>query len=290
MSPLRRRLKRVARELLPPFIWEGLRWLRYESRLLGPREWEYVPEGWARAHDGAVKGWNVEAVAETESSRWSEYVSSLTGTGPLGTTANSGPSEEWDFGNHNLWISHAYVVALAAGGRDRVTILDWGGSLGYFKLAAAAALPGVEIGYEVKEVPVLCEYGRRIQPDVVFHEDDSCLERRFDLVLASGSFQFNVEWRSQLERLGRAAAPFLYLTLLPVVFEQPSFVTLQRAYRYGYETEYLGWFLNRGELLDGAAQAGLTLVREFLGRPHPRVSGAPEQGEYRGYLFRADDA
>jgi putative methyltransferase (TIGR04325 family) len=290
MSHLRRRLKRAARFLLPPFAWVGLRWFRYQSGIFGPREWEYVPEGWARAGDRAVKGWNVEAVAVAETARWEEYVASLSGTGPLGTTGGDTHHEDWDLANHNLWISNAYVLALAAGGRSRLSILDWGGNLGYFYLGARAALPGVEIRYEVKEVPVLCEYGRRLNRDVVFHESESCLEQTYDLVLASGSFQYSVEWREDLEKLGRAAAPYLYVTRLPVVFRHPSFVTVQRAYRHGYDTEYLGWFFNREELIEAASEAKLTLVREFLVGPHPRVRAPPEQAEYRGYLFRAGEA
>jgi putative methyltransferase (TIGR04325 family) len=289
MSRLRRP-KRVARALLPPLLWSGFRWLRNQSGLFAPREWEYIPEGWARSGDGAVKGWNVEAVAQAEASRWDDYVASLSGTGPLGTSGNETHHEDWDLANHNLWISNAYVLALAAGGRSRLSILDWGGNLGYFYLAARTVLPGVEVRYAVKEVPVLCEYGRRLNPDVVFHEDESCLEQSYDLVVASGSFQYSVEWREDLEKLGRAAAPYLYVTRLPVVFSHPTFVVVQRAYSHGYDTEYLGWFFNRGELIEAASQAELPLVREFLVGPHPRVSGAPEQAEARGYLFRADQA
>jgi putative methyltransferase (TIGR04325 family) len=290
MRRLHRRLKKVCQLVLPPFLWAGLRWFRRQSGVLGPREWEYAPDGWGRTGTGSVKGWNVKAVAEAESARWNDYVASLTGSGPLGSTSGATPSEDWHFSNHNLWISHAYVLALAAAGRDQVSILDWGGSLGQFYLGARTALPGVQIRYEVKDVPVLCAYGRRLQPDVVFHVDDSCLERNYDLVLASGSLQYSVDWRQDLGKLARSAAPYLYVTRLPVLFKRPSFVALQRAYRYGYGTEFLGWFFNRRELLESASQANLVLLREFLIERHPRVSGAPEQAEARGYLFRTDGA
>ena len=107
--------------------------------------------------------------------------------------------------------------------------------------------------------------------------------------MSSSSLQYSEDWRQDLRKLARAAA-YVYVTRIPVVFEAPSFVTLQRAYVYGYGTEFLGWFFNRQELLEAASQARLAFVREFLLGPHARVWRAPEQTEYRGYLFRADVA
>jgi hypothetical protein len=42
---------------------------------------------------------------------------------------------------------------------------------------------------------------------------------------------------------------------------------------------------NRQELLDAIADCNMTLLREFLLWGRPRVAGAPEQQEIRGYLF-----
>jgi hypothetical protein len=62
----------------------------------------------------------------------------------------------------------------------------------------------------------------------------------------------------------------------------------QRVPAYG--TEYLGWVLNRDELLAAAERTGLRLVREFLLDYRPDVVGAPEQDETRAYLFRAPES
>ena len=64
-----------------------------------------------------------------------------------------------------------------------------------------------------------------------------------------------------------------------------SFVVLQRANHYEFETEYLSWVFNRDELLDAARCAGLTFEREFLLGRQPYIAGAPEQDETRAYLF-----
>ena len=56
--------------------------------------------------------------------------------------------------------------------------------------------------------------------------------------------------------------------------------------RYGYDTEYLGWVVNREELLEVAREAGLELVREILLPDYLSAGGAPEAPvDHRGFLF-----
>jgi putative methyltransferase (TIGR04325 family) len=282
------RLKDVTRSALPPAVWSRLQWLRHESGLFGAPEWEYVQEGWAASEARGIRGWDGGSVARVEAARWPDHMEQFADARPLGVAKPGARSSEADLRLHNLWVSHAYVLTLAARTRDRISILDWGGQLGQFAAAARALLPEVDVRFEVKEVPSLCEAGRRLQPDVLFHADETTLKAHYDLVLSSNSFQYSADWHADLALLAGLAAPYLHLTRLPVVLERPSFVTLQRAYRYGYDTEYLGWFYNRRELVEAAAQRELTLEREFVFGPHPRVAGAPEQAEVRGYLFRRE--
>jgi hypothetical protein len=90
-----------------------------------------------------------------------------------------------------------------------------------------------------------------------------------------------------LARLATAARPWLFVAQLPVAREAGSFVVLQRPYGYGYDTEYLGWVFNRGELLRAAGDADLVLEREFLAPGRIDAAGAPERPvEQRSFLFR----
>jgi putative methyltransferase (TIGR04325 family) len=251
-----------------------------------PAEWEYVPEGWARR----VKGWDVDAVADAYAAKWPSYLEALAGPGPLGINHEVPAGEavdRFDRGAHNTIVSYAYVAAVAARGRERLSILDWGGGLGHYEPLTRALLPSVELEFYCKEVPALVERGRELLPHVTFYADRSCLERRYDLVLASGSLQYGEDWSTLLGDLAGAAADLLFVTRLPVALEAPSFVVLQRAHRYGYDTEYLGWVVNRDDLLTAAPGSGLTLVREFLLSAWFSAPGAPEAPvEHRGYLFR----
>jgi hypothetical protein len=74
------------------------------------------------------------------------------------------------------------------------------------------------------------------------------------------------------------------------VTSSDSFVVLQRAHHYEFETEYLSWVFNRYELLGAARCAGMTLEREFLLGQEPYIARAPEQDDARAYLFTRSDS
>jgi putative methyltransferase (TIGR04325 family) len=152
---------------------------------------------------------------------------------------------------------------------------------------AKRLVPDLELDYHCQELPAVSAQGRDVLPDVTFHDTDDCFERRYDLVIASNSLQYEEDWQALLRRLASASGRFTFLTRVPVAREHPSFVALQRAYRYGYATEYVGWVFNRDELLGAAADSGLQLEREFLLFPELRVEGAPEMPTDAGFLFRA---
>ncbi|NEO52981.1 MAG: methyltransferase, TIGR04325 family [Okeania sp. SIO3B5] len=250
---------------------------KYASSDLIP-EWEYVSEGWSK-QDALIKGWNVEAILDVRKAQWSSLVESIQNTKPL---AN-------DYGQHNTKMAYGYVLTKTARTKDRISLLDWGGGLGEYYLISKSLLPDVEIDYHCKEVPVLCEAGRELLPEANFYEnDEDCFKKNYDLVVASSSLQYSENWREVAKKLAAATDSYLYITRLPIVHQAESFVVLQRAYKYGYGTEYLGWFLNRKELLNYMGSLGMELVREFLVAERFPVSGSPETAEGRGFLFRPE--
>jgi putative methyltransferase (TIGR04325 family) len=251
-----------------------------------PAEFEYVPEGWARR----VPGWDGGTVAEAYLEKWPQWVAALEGTGPLGVyhEAREGDAlRRDDMASHNMLVSFAYVLARAAHGRDAISVLDWGGGLGHYAVLARAVLPEVRLDWHCREVPSVARAGESANPDVTFHVDDACLERRYDLVVASSSLQYEPDWKALLHRLGGATVGLLLVTRLPIALQAPSFVVLQRARGYGYATEYLGWVVSRDELLEAASAAGLELDRELLLDAWLSAEGAPEDPiGHRGFLFR----
>ena len=275
--------KEWVRDWVPPGF------IRLAQRALDhvrPAPWEYVPDGWCT--DARVRGWNVASVADLQKRKWRNYAESMRKTGPLGV--NHEDPEESNTGNvrdHNTLISYAYVLALAAHQRRSVSLLDWGGGIGHYYLLSQAVMPGVEIEYHCHDVPLLCQAGRDVLPQAHFHEKpDESFSRCYDLVLASSSVWYEEDWRSLMDRLTAVSNPYLYITRMIFVKRAGSYVAIQRPASFGYRTEYLCWILNREEFLDRVLSRGMELVREFLICDAQHIHRAPEQGDYRGFLFR----
>jgi len=251
-----------------------------------PAPWEYVSGGWPSSL--STRGWNVASVVELQKAKWPVYAASLQGTGPLGVNHES----RWNptTGNlrdHNTLVCYAYVLALAAHGANRLSLLDWGGGIGHYYLLSKAVLPGVEFDYHCHDLPLFCVAGREVLPEAHFLErPEECFARRYGLVFASSSLWYAEAWTSLLDQLIRAADPYLYVTRMIFVEHAASYVAIQRPSEAGYQTEYLCWILNRDEFLNQVFSKGMELLREFLICPGPHIHRGPEQGDYRGFLFR----
>lgn len=269
-------LRRRIRSLIPPVVANGARHDAPRSR--------YEPCGWVP--NGAVSGWNQDRVATVQEEHWPVLIRNLEGPGPLGVSHLPTRSTRENLDDHNVMMSYGYVLARAARNKQRVSILDWGGSLGHYCLYSRCLLPEVAIDYHCFEVPVLCHAGRRLQPGVEFHTDADDLNGiTFDLVISSSSLHYFRDWRQAAGALVRRTGGFLYITRLMTVPRAPSFVVRQQS-REGYRTEFLIWFLNRIEVIECVEQLGMKFVREFVFAENWPVENAPEEGECRGFLFQ----
>jgi putative methyltransferase (TIGR04325 family) len=285
------RIVLAAKAVTPAPVWSVLKRLRGREEPPpapppAPPEWEYVPEGWERA----AGGWDVEAIASAYRTKWPAFLAAVGGTGPLGVNHEvpaGTPVPRDDVSMQQAVLAFGYALALAEGGRGRVSLLDWGGGPGHYAVLARALVPGVEVDYHSRDLPALTALGRELLPGDSFHDDDECLDREYDLVLSSSSLQYAPDWRAALRRLAGATGRYALVTRLPVARTAPSFVVLQRAHAYGYDTEYLGWAINVDELLETAQEAGLELVRELLVPAWFTAEGAPETPTgHAGFLFR----
>jgi len=280
------------KSLIPPALLPLARRVRCQIfktlKLHSHIEYEYLGSDWDHAETHfAGKGWNVEDIPVAEKSKWTKFQAMLQGTGPLGISHESSLNSQTDIGQHNTIMTFAYVTALASRGLSAMSILDWGGGIGHYYSLAKTVLPEVTIDYHCKELPYLAMCGAELFPEQHFYSDNSCLERVYDLVLASSSLQYAKDWKDVLSDLAAASRGYLFITRTPLVETAESFVFVQRAYAFGYNTEYLAWCLNRYALLAETQKLGLTLVREFLVSEQPYIFRAPEQCIYRGFLFRS---
>jgi putative methyltransferase (TIGR04325 family) len=250
----------------------------------GRGEWEYLPRGWPV---GVTRGWDDKSILDAQLERWPEYLESVRAPSALRLSSRSRiTSTEGDYDAHNTAMTFAYVLSLASRNRDRLSFLDWGGGLGQYAVLARSLVPSLDLEYHCRDLKYLASGGRTLLPNDSFYDsDEQALARTYDLVMASSSLQYIRDWRDELGRLAAVTGGYLYVTRQPFLVRTSSFVVMQRPHRHGYKTEYPGWFLNRDEFLKAADGFGLHLRREFLIAERPFVPGAPEQAEYRGFLF-----
>lgn len=279
-------VKRLMHILTPPVIWQVLGLYRNKWH----REFEFVPEGWDAwntKHDN--KCWDDQSVFETQVAYWPDFLRSIEGSRPLDVASRpygAGRSDLSYIVRHNIIMTYAYCLTLASRMKDNISMLDWGGAFGHYYSISRVLVPDLKIEYHCKEVTALAEHGRALFPEAHFYTDDTCLERVYDFVYASGVVQYSHDLTSLLRGLAGATGSFLAVNRIPIVSKVPSFVFVQRPYAHGYNTEFIAWAVNRDEFLAAASSFGLVLIREFLYERIPHIYKAPEQPDFCGFLFR----
>jgi putative methyltransferase (TIGR04325 family) len=253
-----------------------------------PPEWESFPRGF-QDPDPRVKGWNLESIAGAQRAKWPEVLRLVKGSGPLPVFMWAHDLSRASSEADAVLASYGYVLARAARNKDYLSVLDWGGGIGHYKLIGEALLPEVAVEYHCRDVPALCKAGRELQPSAIFHEsDESCFARAYDVVMASGSLEYAEDWKGLTRRLAEATRAYLYIARLQIVHRAESFSVIQQAYAHGYPTEYVSWVVNRPDFLAQVRGLGLSLLREFLVGPGPAIHRAPEACEFRSFLFARD--
>ena len=271
-------IKNIAKDWVPP---AAIRFARALLDIIRTAPYEFSGYSWP--HDIQLKGWQA-AVQENREQVWQGFVASLAGNGPLGVS-----ERELRFPYHVninlqcLYLAFGYALGLACDSKQEVSVLDWGGGTGNYYLVSKALMPETTFTYHCADLPSACAYGRKLLPDVVFHESDTWQGTKFDLVFSSSSLQYLEDWRPTVESLIKSSNRYLFITRMPFVMTGESFVMIQRAACYG--TEYLGWVLNRQEFIQFVEQQGMKLVRQIVNHAGPRIKKAPELNLYMGFLF-----
>jgi putative methyltransferase (TIGR04325 family) len=289
-------LKRIAVQLLPPLITDLLRKIfrsRADRSLMqgikdamrtAPPEWEAVPESnWI-----ATDGWLHPSIVDTQAAKWEDFVKSIRRPNALGVAHEAKPGVPVNVSSHNIIMTFGYVLGRAiATCRDQpVRILDWGGGIGHYALLARQLYPEANIEYTICELQPLVDAGRKLISDVAFTADgDEALKGSYDLFYASSSLQYVRDFYRLLQKITASGSRWVMVCRMPFVDVANDFVVVQRPQRYGYDTEYTGWFLNRNRFVSFMEKHGYSLDREFLNDERPVVANAPEQCSYRGFLF-----
>jgi len=269
------RLRQVLRMLVPPIVPAVLGRMR-------PVEREYAGSAWPSR---PLPSWDDSSSEKVMRENWPLVEGRIAGKKDL--TVLPYRSDERDLTAHNMLMTFLYVLARASHGKDRLSVLDWGGMLGHYALVARRMLPEVTFDYLVKEQPTNCRLGRELNPTVAFVDsDDECFTRRYDVVFTNGAVHYVQDWRAMVARLAGAAEGWLVLNALPVVYTVPGFVVVQRLRGAGFESEFYSNVVNHDDVLAEVARHGFVLERELMSWGPVHYRGAPEHPVGAGYLFR----
>ncbi len=272
-------IKNLVRDLVPP---AAIRLANSILDIMRPSSYEFIGYSWP--HGMPLKGWHSVKVQENRQQIWDTFLSSMEGNGFLGLSENALLSPRYvNIDLQNLYLSFGFILGLACQKKQSVTVLDWGGGAGNYYVISRKLFPKIIFNYHCADLPPACVTGRKLLPEVIFHDTETWMEMHFDLVFSSGSLQYLEDWRPTVAALIDSSNQYLYITRMPFVNTGRSFVMIQRAACYG--TEYLGWVLNRQEFIQFVEQQGMKLIRQFVNHAGPRIKGAPEQNLYMGFLF-----
>jgi putative methyltransferase (TIGR04325 family) len=292
-------LKRIAVLLLPPLVTDLLRRLvrsrekqsgnslvreiKSVVRAAAP-EWEALPRSaWI-----ATDGWLHPSIVDTQVAKWDGFVESIKQPNALGVAHEARPGAPVNVSSHNIIMTFGYVLgrAIAVRGEQPIRVLDWGGGIGHYALLARQLFPETPIRYTICELKPLVDAGRKLVADVEFTADgDQALNGSYDLFFASSSLQYVHDFYGRMQKIAENGSRWIMVCRMPFVDVADDFVVVQRPQRYGYDTEYTGWFLNRNKFVSFMENNGYGLDREFLNDERPTVENAPEQCSYRGFLF-----
>jgi len=265
--------KQIFKNIVPPVLWSVGRNLKRRFAH-SETHFQFAPRGWSTPLPGGSHSddfWTTFSAREHAGTE--ELIARIQARQPLLDTGGD---------DHTNYILFGYALALVARQQAQVSVLDYGGNLGYYYWLGRALVPGVELDYHCKELPKVAEAGRRLTPEITWHTDDGVLGRSYDLVMFSSSIQYLPNWQDLLIRAGQAASTYLLLADVPTVRDVPAYVATQRE----CGKTNLQIIMNRSEIVGTVERAGLRLVREFAMGPHPPIANAPEQPMCLGWLFQ----
>lgn len=271
--------------LIPP-IWLNF-FKKYSGYFIKPI-WEYLPNGFETKLKS--NGWNVQSIVELQVSKWDKFKFAIRSSKPLGINHESNDQIKYDdLIAHNTIYSFSYVLMLTFLNKNTINVLDWGGGIGHYGLISETLAYTKKdcLNYYCYDLEKFCNAGKKLSPHFIFFDSQNvALSNKYDLILVSSSLWYDHDWKKTFFNLSKATIDYLYVTRMIFISNHPSYVAIQRPKYFGYNTEYMCWILNENELIDYAISLGLVLVREIYIGPSFPIFKAPEQGEYKGYIFK----
>ena len=142
---------RILKSIAPPFLWSiGS---RIKRRLVRSTTLlEYTPRGWSTPLPGDTSSEDFWTAFIAQERAYSEAL--------VARIRAREPFLQVDGDESAKYAVFGYVLALATRHQSKISVLDYGGSLGDYYWLGRALVPGVDLEYHCKELPRVVEAGR----------------------------------------------------------------------------------------------------------------------------------
>lgn len=181
------------------------------------------------------------------------------------------------------------VAALSTENRSEISILDFGGGLGFdFVSVAQGVVESGGVAYHVVDNATICALGSDMFRDdsrISFHDSLPDEIDDVDIVHLGSSLHYVDDWRSVLARLAGYRPHYFVLTDLPAG-DIPTYATAQNY----YESKIPCWFFDVHQILDQMASLSFKLLLKSRYVEH-RQDNFPDKfrlGHSCNLLFAAD--
>lgn len=184
----------------------------------------------------------------------------------------------------------ACLLAAAGRRRGRLSVLDFGGSLGSTYFQCRPFLSGIdELQWAVVEQPHYVVVGRReFTSDVLrFHDtpEAACVAVTPDVLLLSGVLAYLPDPHAMLERLLGLRIPSIVVDRTMFLRSDRDRLTVQVVPPEIYAASYPAWFLGETRFLGAFARAGYQATETWVCDERWPVDD--DEGIYKGFLFVA---
>jgi putative methyltransferase (TIGR04325 family) len=264
-------LRRVVRDCLPPKLLGAYHSVRNHRKAFSCYSGAYLSWEDARA---ATDGYDSPAILE-------KVVQGARAVRD-GRAAYERDSVLFERREYSYPLLAALLRAAAAGG-NRLSVLDFGGSLGssYFQCRDFLSVVG-ELAWNIVEQPQWVAIGRQefeTEQLRFYRSPEECLAaQRINVVLLSSVLPYLEQPYAVLGDLVSRRIPHMVVDRTPVLDDKPDRLTVQHvpAWIYGREASYPAWFFSRRKLV-GAIETSYDLVAEF-----DALDGSADLGDCRG--------
>jgi len=250
----------------------------YKPRLV------YAKNGWETpVNNVSAQGWNDKSIIEGKETAFKQIEEVLSSSYKVAFSYESrNLTADQNLEYHNINMTFAYVLTLAAHLKTKVSVLDWGSGIGHYYLMSKRFLPGVEIDYHCVEVPEMAKLGKMINKNVSWYSANNYLKNTYDLVMINASLQYVKEWKSFFKEISSCIGNYLFVTRIPTVENVEGYVAIQNE----NGVKMLHQQINSKELVSTVEGCGFQTMFEFLIGDKPFIKNAPEQCEMKGWLFK----